>query len=153
MFLMRRVEFYRRISNNENSLEYAAELGLLSFVRPHCYTTGCNGLMNLETGKSRHSIDARWRCNKRACRKTKSFFANTIFHDSKMSISSMLEAIYFYCELGSIEHKASQQGVTKKTLGLLYEKIGRIIITGFSRNQDHPKIRPVFLFLGGLIFE
>ncbi|KAI5151668.1 hypothetical protein ENBRE01_2298 [Enteropsectra breve] len=93
MFLMRRVEFYRRISNNENSLEYAAELGLLSFVRPHCYATGCNGLMNLEKGNSRHSIDARWRCNKRACRKTKSLFANTIFHNSKMSISSMLEGI------------------------------------------------------------
>ncbi|KAI5151538.1 hypothetical protein ENBRE01_2204 [Enteropsectra breve] len=131
MFLMRHLEFYNRISNNENCLEYAAELGLLSFVRSHCYATGCNGLMNLEKGKwkCRHYINARCRCNKRACRRTKSLFENTIFHDSKMSISSMLKAIYFYCELGSIKHKASQQGVTKKTLGLMYEKIGRLIIT------------------------
>ncbi|KAI5152774.1 hypothetical protein ENBRE01_2994 [Enteropsectra breve] len=123
MCLMRRVEFYRRIVNNENTLEYVVELGLLSFVRPHCYATGCNGLMNFEKRKV-GTLSMQDGVQQVCVPKDQKLICQSIFHDSKMFISSMLEAIYFYCELGRIEHKASQLGVTKKILGLLYEKIG-----------------------------
>ncbi|KAI5151443.1 hypothetical protein ENBRE01_2143 [Enteropsectra breve] len=137
---MLRIDFYRRLLSEESALQFAAELGLISLAREVCGYNGCNGVLNLEKGKSRHSVNARWRCNKRSCRRTKSIFTNTIFDGSKVSLVKYIEIIYSFCEQGTIEEKAQQLSIDRKNLSNIYKQIEVCMNSYYDEYEDTEKI-------------
>ena len=137
---MLRKEFYSVISDEENALRFAETHGLISFIRRPCLMPGCIGLINFEKGKTRHSINKRWRCNKRNCRHTASLFHNTIFDHSHFSISQILELIYTYCENDSMTETADKLGIDRYSVRTFYKKIDDIIVAQYDHLQESGKI-------------
>ncbi|KAG0442160.1 hypothetical protein DMUE_0489 [Dictyocoela muelleri] len=144
---MLRKEFYFRIMTEESAFDFAVEEGLLKTERRPCVIDGCGGTMNLEKGKTRHSVNLRMRCNKRACRKCESIFKNTIFHNTHFSVSECLEYIYAYCEGRKISHVASDLNVQRKYLALFFKKIEDIIVFWYTRTQSNQKIGSLHHFV------
>ncbi|KAI5151747.1 hypothetical protein ENBRE01_2357 [Enteropsectra breve] len=126
--------------SDESALQFAAELELISLTREVCGYNGCNGVLNLEKGKSRHSINARCRCNKRSCRRTKNIFMNTIFDGSKISLVKCIEIIYSFCEQGTIEEKVQQLSIDRKNLSNIYKQIEVCINSYYDEYEDTEKI-------------
>ena len=80
-----------KTKSNEDGFTFAQELGLINLRNKMCIS--CGSKIHLESGKKRHGINKRLRCNSKECRKHGDPFSGTIFANSKLTVSCILRII------------------------------------------------------------
>lgn len=119
-------ELATETADHEKSFRLAVRLGLIKLTPPRC--PKCGFLLTLESGKTRHGINGRWRCGKKVCRHTQSVYKDTIFDGIHTSISCLLRIIYCWSVGFSLTQTCNHIGLTKKSV-LNWFKIFRRILT------------------------
>ncbi|KAI5151603.1 hypothetical protein ENBRE01_2251 [Enteropsectra breve] len=89
----------------DSSLELASSCSLINLTPKLCI---CGTLMKIEKRKNGESCSRRWRCSKGDCRRSKSIDVDTIFENSKLSISTTMQIIYMHCLEIKVEYKSSE---------------------------------------------
>lgn len=82
----------------------------------------CESSMHLKS-KIRLGINGRWRCHKKICRKTKSFFENTMFDSLYIPISKILRIIYMHFKEIRTKYIAEKIDVTRQTIYTIIDRI------------------------------
>ncbi|KAI5153381.1 hypothetical protein ENBRE01_3188 [Enteropsectra breve] len=83
--------------------------------------------MRLEKLSSEDVSTGHWRCRRGGCRKSKSILADTIFENSKISISATVQIVYMHCLEIKVKYISSEPDVGEKTIystsNTFYKKI------------------------------
>ncbi len=70
-------ELAKRTADEQKSVEFAIEMGLININDQYC--NKCGSKMNVERGKVRYGINGRYRCSKRTCSASKHLLKGSIF--------------------------------------------------------------------------
>jgi len=79
--------------------------------------------MHLESGKVRHGINKRLRCNNKKCRKHEDPFKDTIFAGSKLAISSIIRIIATFVMRMKGQDAADQCNVSQNTIQYWFKNL------------------------------
>lgn len=124
-------DFGRRTSTESDAFDYATELGLIPTLRTNC--SNCSGLLYKDNSKQRHGVNSMLRCNRKHCRKRFSIFQNTIFENSKIKISKILEILYCNALKLTISETVSHTNASRQTIVDWNEKIRTKLCEKFNQ--------------------
>ncbi|KAI5152296.1 hypothetical protein ENBRE01_2720 [Enteropsectra breve] len=99
--------------------------------------------MKIEKRKNGESCSRRWRCSKRDCRRSKSILVDTIFENSKLSVSTTMQIIYMHCLEIKVNYISSELDVSEHAI---YSAVN-----AFYKKIDEDNFNYTFDKLGGPI--
>ncbi|MGL5708755.1 MAG: transposase [Aeromonas sp.] len=112
----------------ELALSFAIRCGILRpLTKLRCLFDNCNGFMNFEKGKIRHSLDGRFRCGSINCRKSISYSFGTLFFRKHISFKNFFDLLYSFCDSKGLETIHEQTDLSKTTICEYFSFFKRLI--------------------------
>lgn len=127
-------QFAVETSNSESCYNMALNLGLLSETPRNCPI--CDWPMKLERGKTRHSINKRFRCFKRTCRHQSSFLKNTIFNGTHLNMCDVLRLMYCFSINFGFKKTIKHLSLSPKTVNIWFKIFRKIIYVEVMKHNE-----------------